>query len=101
MRGAPKGVNSACCEDCWCSGQSGANASLPCFSLMSPQIPVLLLEGMSEADRKAYVIAVNRLAELAGWDRELLARSWAICQRWCQTSTLTPSALKSRRLKRC
>lgn len=26
---------------------------------MSPQIPVLLLEGMSEADRKAYVIPIG------------------------------------------
>jgi len=41
-------------------------------SLGMTRVPVLLLEGMSEADRKAYVIADNRLAELAGWDRELL-----------------------------
>lgn len=41
-------------------------------SLGLTRVPVLLLEGMSEADRKAYVIADNRLAELAGWDRELL-----------------------------
>jgi hypothetical protein len=27
---------------------------------------------MTEADRKAYVIADNRLADLAGWDQELL-----------------------------
>ncbi|GLV28371.1 hypothetical protein TomTYG75_08940 [Sphingobium sp. TomTYG75] len=41
-------------------------------SLGMTRVPVLLLEGMSEADRKPYVIADNRLAELAGWDRELL-----------------------------
>lgn len=41
-------------------------------SLGMTQVPVLLLEGMSDADRRAYVIADNRLAELAGWDRELL-----------------------------
>jgi hypothetical protein len=28
---------------------------------------------MTEADRKAYVIADNKLAELAGWDRDTLA----------------------------
>ena len=35
-------------------------------------VPVVSIEGMSEADRRAYVIADNRLAELAGWDNELL-----------------------------
>lgn len=36
------------------------------------RVPVISIEGMSEADRRAYVIADNRLAELAGWDNELL-----------------------------
>jgi DNA modification methylase len=36
-------------------------------------VPVVRLEGMSEADKRAYIIADNRLAELAGWDKELLA----------------------------
>jgi hypothetical protein len=31
------------------------------------------LSNLSPADRRAYVITDNRLAELAGWDRELLA----------------------------
>lgn len=35
-------------------------------------VPVLRLEHMSEAERRAYVIADNRLAELAGWDKDLL-----------------------------
>jgi len=35
-------------------------------------VPVILISGMSEADRRAYVIADNRLAELAGWDENLL-----------------------------
>jgi DNA modification methylase len=35
-------------------------------------VPVIRIEGMTEAERKAYVIADNRLAELAGWDDELL-----------------------------
>ncbi|MXO86458.1 hypothetical protein GRI38_10520 [Altererythrobacter aurantiacus] len=37
------------------------------------RIPVLRLEHMTEAEKRAYVIADNRLAELAGWDNELLA----------------------------
>lgn len=36
-------------------------------------VPVLRLEHMSEAEKRAYVIADNRLAELAGWDSQLLA----------------------------
>ena len=36
-------------------------------------VPVLRLEYMSEAEKRAYVIADNRLAELAGWDSQLLA----------------------------
>jgi DNA modification methylase len=35
-------------------------------------VPTIALSGMSEADRKAYIIADNRLAECAGWDEELL-----------------------------
>ena len=41
--------------------------------LKMASVPVLRLEHLSEAERKAYVIADNRLAELAGWDEELLA----------------------------
>lgn len=35
-------------------------------------VPVVTIEGMSEAERRAYIIADNRLAELAGWDEALL-----------------------------
>ncbi|HEV7265501.1 MAG TPA: ParB/Srx family N-terminal domain-containing protein [Falsiroseomonas sp.] len=36
------------------------------------EVPTLRLAEMSEADIRAYVIADNRLAENAGWDRQLL-----------------------------
>lgn len=36
-------------------------------------MPVTVLAGMSEAEKRAYVIADNRIAEKAGWDRETLA----------------------------
>ena len=36
------------------------------------EVPTLCLSEMGEADIRAYVIADNRLAEKAGWDRELL-----------------------------
>jgi DNA modification methylase len=37
------------------------------------EVPVIELAHLGEAERRAYVIADNRLAELAGWDREILA----------------------------
>jgi ParB-like chromosome segregation protein Spo0J len=36
-------------------------------------VPVLRVRHLSAAERKAYAVADNRLAELAGWDREILA----------------------------
>ena len=36
-------------------------------------VPTIPLEDLTEAEIRAYVIADNRLAELAGWNRELLA----------------------------
>jgi DNA modification methylase len=41
--------------------------------LSMPSIPVCRIEGLSEAEIRAYVIADNKLAENAGWDDELLA----------------------------
>ena len=37
------------------------------------QVPTVLLSNLSPADRRAYMITDNRLAQLAGWDRSLLA----------------------------
>jgi ParB-like chromosome segregation protein Spo0J len=39
-----------------------------------PAVPVLRIDDLSEAQIKAYVIADNKLAELAGWDKEILAK---------------------------
>ena len=36
-------------------------------------VPTLMLEHLSEAETRAYILADNRLAEKAGWDRDLLA----------------------------
>lgn len=36
-------------------------------------VPTCRLSHLSEADKRAYLLADNRLAEQAGWDRELLA----------------------------
>ena len=37
------------------------------------EAPVIVLDYLSASQRRALVIADNRLAELAGWDRHLLA----------------------------
>ncbi len=41
------------------------------------EVPTVLLSGMSEADIRAYVLADNKIAENAGWDKELLAIEFA------------------------
>ena len=37
------------------------------------QVPVLRFSHLSEAQKRAYVVADNRIAEQAGWDRDMLA----------------------------
>lgn len=37
------------------------------------RVPTIRLDHMTEAEKRAYIIADNKLAEKAGWDRELLA----------------------------
>jgi len=40
--------------------------------LQLPEVPVIVLDHLTESQKRAYVIADNRLAENAGWDDELL-----------------------------
>ena len=37
------------------------------------QVPVIRVEGLSEAKRRALALADNKIAQNAGWDREVLA----------------------------
>jgi DNA modification methylase len=37
------------------------------------EVPALRLSHLSETEKRAYILADNRLAEKAGWDREILA----------------------------
>lgn len=41
------------------------------------EVPVVVLDHLSAAQKRAYVIADNKLAELAGWDMSLLAGEMA------------------------
>lgn len=36
------------------------------------KIPAVYVEGLSDAQRRAYILADNRLTELGGWDQELI-----------------------------
>lgn len=36
------------------------------------EVPVIYVEGLTEAQRKAYILADNRLGELADWDMDLV-----------------------------
>ena len=37
-----------------------------------PEVPTIQLQGMSEAQIRAYILADNKLAENAGWDNEIV-----------------------------
>jgi DNA modification methylase len=52
---------------------AGHGRVLAARSLGIEEIPVMVAGGWSDAQRRAYVIADNRLAETAGWDEDLLA----------------------------
>ena len=41
------------------------------------EVPVVVLDHLSETQKKAYIIADNKLAENAGWDEEILASELA------------------------
>jgi hypothetical protein len=41
--------------------------------LQMTEVPTICLSGLSDAEIRAYVIADNKIAENAGWDRDLLA----------------------------
>ncbi|WP_375202096.1 site-specific DNA-methyltransferase [Hyphococcus sp.] len=42
------------------------------------KVPTIQVSSLSEAERKAYIIADNKLAENAGWDKELLAQEFSV-----------------------
>lgn len=52
---------------------SGHGRVLAAQKLGLKRIPTIDLSGLTEAQRRAYILAANRLALDAGWDEELLA----------------------------
>ena len=51
---------------------SGHGRVQAAIELELPTIPTRVIAGLSEAKKRAYVIADNKLAQLAGWDATLL-----------------------------
>ncbi|MBI2818142.1 MAG: ParB N-terminal domain-containing protein [Acidobacteria bacterium] len=41
------------------------------------EVPVIVLDHLSETQKRAYIIADNKLSELAGWNEEVLASEFA------------------------
>jgi ParB-like chromosome segregation protein Spo0J len=55
---------------------AGHGRVLAARKLGAPTVPCIVLDGLTEAQKRAYVIADNKLALNAGWDEELLAIEW-------------------------
>lgn len=51
---------------------AGHGRVLAAQKLKLPEVPVMVARGWSEAQKKAYILADNKLAENAGWDEALL-----------------------------
>ena len=51
------------------------------------EIPCITARGWSEAKKRAYVIADNKLTENGGWNSEVLAFELTSCSRRAMTST--------------
>jgi len=52
---------------------AGHGRTLAAQKLKMTEVPVMVARGWSDAKKRAYVIADNRLALNAGWDNEMLA----------------------------
>src|SRR5512138_4135 len=51
---------------------AGHGRLLAARKLVLGEVPVVVLDHLSETQRRAYIIADNRLSELAGWDESVL-----------------------------
>ena len=67
------GVNNPLLVDSRGGLVAGHGRLLAARKLGLEQLPVVVLDHLTETQRRAYILADNRLAELAGWDTEMLA----------------------------
>ena len=56
---------------------AGHGRALGAMALTWQEAPVIVARGWSEAQKRAFIIADNRIAEKAGWDAELLTLEFA------------------------
>ena len=56
---------------------AGHGRMMAAQSLGLPDVPVIVLDHLSDAQRRALVLADNRIAENAGWDNDMLASELA------------------------
>src|ERR1017187_4503645 len=56
---------------------AGHGRLLAARKLGLPEVPVVVLDHLTGTQRRAYIIADNRLTENAGWDEEVLAAELA------------------------
>src|SRR5713226_5220953 len=59
---------------------AGHGRLLAARKLQLQEVPVIVLDHLSEAQKRAYIIADNQLALNAGWDEELLQMELAVLQ---------------------
>ena len=59
---------------------AGHGRLLASRKLQLNEVPVIVLDHLSEAQKRAFILADNRLAENAGWDEELLRLELAALQ---------------------
>ena len=62
------------------------------------EAPCVLVEHLSDAQRRAYILADNRLAEMGEWDRAMVAGELQAIQAAGAEFGLTPSARRARGL---
>lgn len=59
---------------------AGHGRLLAARKLQLPEVPVIVLDHLTEAQKRAYILADNQLALNAGWDEELLRIELAALQ---------------------
>ena len=79
---------------------AGRGRVLAAKQLGLDEVPVVVARGWSEAQKRAYVIADNKLTENGGWDDELLAAEMADLKGLDFDITLTGSRSTTSRPKR-
>ena len=74
---------------------AGHGRLLAARKLGMAEVPVIELAGMSEAQKRAYIIADNKLALNAGWDTEMLTIEFGDLPDSVSTSRSPASAMTS------